>query len=177
MNGGDLARLMLKVEKTDSCWVWVGAVGKWGYGNFRLGNKTLKPHRILKALSENINPMTLNRRILACHTCDNRKCVNPTHIFWGSHSENMYDAGRKKRLYYQKVGGAVAGEKNPRAKLNENQVLDILRKLKNGLSGKKIGNLYGVSDTVIYNIKTGKLWNTAKIKSFRHAIFGVKSMT
>lgn len=97
----------------DACWPWTGYVGKnrgtgRGYGQIRDDymaqggtGKLLKTHRLaLKLWTKRDEPA-----MDACHTCDNSVCCNPTHLFWGTHRENMRD-------YIVKYG-RIAVEKRP----------------------------------------------------------------
>ena len=78
-----------------SCWNWKGQLNKNGYGEFKVGNKTLKAHRMSYMFF--IGPIP-DATSLVCHRCDNPKCVRPGHLFLGSHEDNMRDAKLKGRL-------------------------------------------------------------------------------
>ena len=87
-------------EPNSGCWFWIGAYNKDGYGSIFIGPKRgrtrLATHVSLE-IDERSRP---SKKHHALHTCDNPSCVNPSHLWWGTHSENMSDALKKGRLDY-----------------------------------------------------------------------------
>jgi hypothetical protein len=90
-----MKRFFDKVNKTNSCWLWTaGSRGKTGYGAFKINNKVVDAHRVSYTLYKGEIP----NGMYVCHTCDNRKCVNPEHLFLGSAKENWQDGFDKGRI-------------------------------------------------------------------------------
>ena len=85
-----------------------------------------------------------------CHTCDTPSCVNPEHLFIGTHQENMTDKVLKKRHSY--------GEKATYAKLNNAEVRQIKKFISDGVSKSKIARHFDISRASIYAIEAGKNW-------------------
>lgn len=155
----DIARFWSKAEVrgTQFCWEWKAKTSANGYGRFSIGASYYGAHRVALALhlgtydriaSEGPNDLVL-------HICDNRKCVNPFHLRYGTSLENQQDCadrGRMRRC-------PSRGEQNGRAVLTNEAVRKIRRDSRQALV---IANEYGVSRSTIYRIRRGEAWLSTK---------------
>lgn len=89
----DKARFWSKVEITDTCWIWKGYISVYGYGVFGIGAIIATAHRVSYSLIHGPIPKDL----YVLHKCDNRACVNPHHLYAGTHQDNMTDMMVRKR--------------------------------------------------------------------------------
>ena len=138
----------MRINKTDCCHLWTGGKDKHGYGFLGSGaNNPLKAHRVSWELHTG---RKITKDIYICHTCDNPTCVNPDHLFEGTHQDNMTDMVKK--------GRSLTGEKSHRSKLKYKDVINIRILLASGEMQESIGRKYKVSRKTIYLIKTNRTW-------------------
>lgn len=89
----DTERFWAKVDRTGACWLWVAGVDRRGYGRFWARGHQHGAHREAYRLTYGEIPDGL----FVCHRCDTPLCVRPSHLFLGSHAENMQDMVQKGR--------------------------------------------------------------------------------
>ena len=135
-------RFWNKVEKSDSgsCWEWKAAVLAGGYGQFFYEGKQQKAHRVSWIIANGEIP----KGMVICHKCDNRRCVNPAHLFLGTQRDNVRDMMGKGRNNFISGWKPLLGSRNPMAKIAEHQVHEI-RELAGKIPYTKIAERYGIS--------------------------------
>lgn len=131
-------RFFRKIEKTSHCWNWFGAVYPNGYGAFRVGREGYA-HRISWEIHRGKIPYKMN----VLHHCDNRKCVNPEHLFIGTAKDNAQDCIRKGRF--------PMGERTYCSKLTEKEIKEI-RDLYPMFFQREIGRIYGIGQSQVGRI-------------------------
>ena len=133
------------VGPVEVCWEWQAHTVR-GYGGIKVDCKTKKAHRVAWELTS--GPIPEDMCVL--HKCDNPLCVNPSHLFLGTQSDNIQDRVSKGRC------SATSGEAHYRCKLSDEQVAGIRSILDKGYMGQRaIGKLYGVSHQYISRLKLG----------------------
>lgn len=161
MDSGILDRFWAKVEKSSRCWNWIGGKTSAGYGMFWAGRKLTTAHRFSFELHNGRIP----NGMLVCHTCDNRACVRPTHLFLGTSADNSADMQRKGRgtvgdkAYLRRHPEARQGEKHPNAKLTAQDVHRIRLLVQTGQARQKdLALEYGVRKAAINDIIKRRNW-------------------
>jgi len=133
-------------KKSFGCWEWSGGLDKAGYGRFGLENaKGIGAHRYSYALHYG----SFKKSLFVLHECDNPKCVNPDHLFLGTHQDNMADMVKKGRQR------ALSGEDSPACKITEGIAINILN---SQLSYNETAKKYGVSKSTVAAIKQRRTW-------------------
>ena len=133
-----------RVQKTDSCWMYLGPPDSSGYGQTMVSG--LSAHRLAYRLYVGPIPPGLVVR----HKCDIRLCVNPAHLTVGTQKDNIQDAVAKGRM--------ASGERNGKAKLSEKDVSEIRQLYQSGYTQQKLGKLYNVAHSTIGRILSSTTW-------------------
>lgn len=135
------------------CWEWCGKKDKDGYGTLYSKNIGNRAHRI----SYFLNYGEIPKKLCVCHTCDNRGCVNPKHLWLGTNKENNRDRDNKGRTF-KSIPPVFYGKDNPKTKLTKNQVIEIRDLLSQGLSRYRLAKIYKVSEPNIRSIDLRITW-------------------
>lgn len=151
------ARIKSNIIVSESgCWEWQRGIAKNGYGCFSNSSVAQRAHRASYLGFKGEIPEGL----YVCHHCDNKRCVNPDHLYAGTHADNTRDAQERHRLATgpDKTKGSLGG-KNCKAKLTSDQVLEIRRRHGNGsMSTSVLANLFDVNRATIGRIVRRKAW-------------------
>lgn len=142
---------MSKVIK-ENCWIWTGSIGKTGYGKLFVNGKFKSAHRYCWELNNGDIPLNL----CVLHKCDNRNCVNPEHLFLGTHQDNMDDMIKKKRNF------SLKGENHPRSKLKNTEVILIRKMIKQGIPNLDIAKKFNIDPCTISHIKQLRTWRESE---------------
>ena len=126
------------------CWEWQGHLNQ-GYGDTSLFGKKMRAHRASWIAFRGEDPGDK----FVCHHCDNRRCINPDHLFLGTASDNAIDAVKKNRW---RSGGRL-GE--PNAKLDPEKVRYIRQ---SPLNAHQLGRELGVNYCTILGVRNGRTW-------------------
>lgn len=130
----------------NNCWVFTGAMSGSGYGAIC--------DRGAHVVSFEHHKGPVPKGMIVCHTCDNKPCINPKHLFLGTHKDNKDDEIAK--------GRHVFGERQGQAKLTEQDVRDIRQFIVEGYSVASIAKAYDMSWTAISYIRSGRNWGWLK---------------
>lgn len=156
------SRFWSRVSKNGSCWIWRGGRSS-GYGAFKLNGRRESSHRVAYKLSFGQIPS----KACVLHSCDNRLCVNPQHLFLGTLADNVRDMVRKGRHRWG-VGRnhgtkthperIPTGERNGVAKLKASTAISVRERHEAGEDCASIARSLGVSYNAVHSIVRRKTW-------------------
>lgn len=130
-------------EPNSGCWLWTGAANRLGYGHLSVNGKMWNAAPLMWSIVNG----AISDKMFVCHKCDTPPCINPDHLFLGSHDDNMADQVSK--------GRSPKGERNPQAKLTEADVRFIRSSY---YSNNALGKALGVSSKTVWSVRNYKRW-------------------
>ena len=141
-------------ENKNDCWIWTGSKYRNGYGYMQINYRRESVHRVSYTIYKGMIPDGL----CVCHTCDNRLCVNPEHLFLGTYQDNENDKVSKGRQAKGSKNG-LAGTKHWNSKLDEEKVRKIRELYASGkYLQREIGEMFGIRDSLVSRIVTRARW-------------------
>ena len=145
----DRERFAAKTIRDDAsgCLIWTAALDTAGYGAFGLHGRVVRAHRT--ALEWHLG-RPLAPGVFVCHRCDNPACVEPAHLFEGTHQENMDDCLDKQRQAW--------GERNGHHKLSLDDVAEIREGRETQAS---LARRLGVHQSTVSRVAARKRWANA----------------
>lgn len=141
---GLVKRFFRKVLVTEGCWLWTAGCFKSGYAAFCVDGKMERASRVIYRLFCG-DPGTLH----VLHTCDNPKCVRPSHLFLGTPASNAEDKVSKGRQSFTR------GQQTNRTRLTE---ADVQRLRADPRGPVEVARELGVSPSSVINIRARKRW-------------------
>jgi hypothetical protein len=146
-----IERFWAKVDRNgpNGCWLWTASLTSYGYGQIGIAGRNINAHRLSWELHNGPIPEHDSYHgYCVCHTCDNRRCVNPAHLFLGTQKDNLHDMAAKGR----KNTECMRGEGNPNSKLTSSDVCAIRELASQGVGFREIGRRFGVGHSTIGGI-------------------------
>lgn len=137
-------------DKSNGCWEWTGRISPFGYGQFSISaGESWQAHRLSYKIYKGEHP----KKLCVCHTCDNRKCVNPSHLWLGTRNDNIQDMIKKGRAT------KASPENNGGAKLNWNKVRKIRKMYKTGkYFQRELATIFSVDTSQVKRITNNWSW-------------------
>lgn len=134
------ARLEAKCAPSPTgCWEWTACITRGGYGAIQLDGKKVGAHRaMMQAVHGHVPPS-----MYVCHRCDNKRCINPDHLFFGTAVDNARDRASKGRSF--KPTGAF----NVMSKVGARLALAMKSEIQSGQRIKDVAQRYGLHPATV----------------------------
>lgn len=133
-------------QRPDGCWVWGRGCNANGYGSCSHKGLVDTTHRW--AYRVFVGPIPQGLHVL--HTCDNRRCINPSHLFLGTNADNVADRHAK--------GRSAKGERYPQAILSDGAVRRLRAMCRDGAGLKDVAVVFGIDPSTVCHVASGRRW-------------------
>lgn len=133
-----------KFKREGECLLWTGYTNQKGRGRVAFDGKLEQVHRFVYLLHNGFDSLAELDEV--CHTCDTPSCGEYSHLFKGTHWDNMLDMAIKGR-----------GGNRPKRKITDEQKLEVIALSRNGMSQRKIASIYGVTHQSICFVLNGRI--------------------
>jgi predicted DNA-binding protein (UPF0251 family) len=151
----------ISIGNGDECWLWTGFKNEHGYGRMKFNGKATLAHRAIWFIHYGEIPESM----CVCHRCDVPACCNPSHLFLGTHKDNMLDCKAKGRNASGDRSGARThpetvprGSRNGKTKLTDLDVIEIRSMASLKIQQKEIADKFGISRNGVSCIVNKKRW-------------------
>jgi hypothetical protein len=144
-----IKEILKRTVKTNDCWLYKGNLDKDGYGCLWY-NKYVKI-RVHRFVYQFVKKKKLSSSVFVLHKCDIPNCIRPSHLFEGTHLDNVRDMMQKGRAIKAK------GQTHYKAKLCETDIIEI-RKLWPNKTQLQIAEIYKVAESTIQAILNKRNW-------------------
>lgn len=139
------AKVAIPANVLSDCWEWTAATSH-GYGRLTVNQQPEAAHRMAFRMVNG----PLRKDEVVIHRCDNKRCVNPTHLAKGTQADNMRDKVSK--------GRQQKGDRCPKAKLTDEKVREMRQLYSAGFLQKDLAKRYGIDGSTVSGIVTGRHW-------------------
>ncbi len=148
MKGSVARRIAARIRVDGDCWIFTGCTKSGGYGQIRVAGFSQGVHRVVYELRNG----AISSGIEICHSCDRPACCKPSHLFAGSHQDNMSDMKAKGRARFR------LGSEHPRTKYPRELIALAKGRLAAGQPALRVAKECGINPGHIYSIKSGRSW-------------------
>lgn len=143
-------RFWAAVEKLPSgCWVWTRSTVTSGYGSISVDGRGQRAHRVSWELHNGPIPNGMD----VLHKCDNKPCVNPSHLYLGTDVENQRDINERGP---KRTGGPPKGERHFASKLTNAQACELVSRFRSGETQRALGREFGIGQSQVSRICSGE---------------------
>jgi hypothetical protein len=139
-------RFWAKVKRGNACWIWKAYRNANGYGTIGQGGRQA-PHLLAHRVSWMIHFGPIPEKLAVLHKCDNPACVKPSHLFLGTHDDNMKDAAVK--------GRTAKGEGHGLSKLKKSAIF-LIRSME--CRQTEIADTFGITQSNVSRIRNNHTW-------------------